>query len=108
LVFRIHSQGEEVVLEKTPKFPFLTQLASEYFGPFLLKPLKLHRQEGRAVLNGYEAKHVKLHLENNMKHDVSFALVLLDSLKRRDVMLVTRMFCKTIVGMLGIVWNHFM
>jgi len=65
----------------------------------LMGDLCSYRQQGRAVLNGYEAKNFKSHLEKNMKHDVSFALVSLDSLKRRDVTLVTRMFCKTIVGM---------
>jgi len=65
----------------------------------LMGDLCSYRQQGRAVLNGYEAKNFKSHLENNMKHDVSFALVSLDTLKRREVTMVTRMFCKTVVGM---------
>lgn len=55
--------------------------------------------QGRAVLNGIEAKNLKLHLKYNVKHQIALILVQLDKLERRDVIHITRMFCKTVEDM---------
>ena len=52
----------------------------------------------RAIINGWELRNFKEHLETNMDHETFLIFVDWSVLKRRDVINICRMFTNTIDG----------
>ena len=54
--------------------------------------------QGRAILNGIEAKNFQNHLKSSMGHETHFLAVSMDFMKKRDITNLVRMVNKTIIG----------